>query len=205
MPSRPASTVSSSAASATVRVIGPRWSRVNSIGNAPVYGTRPCVGLCPTVPHHALGIRTEPPWSPPSARSTSPAATRAALPLEDPPVVRAGSQGLHTGPVTEVWLAPEKHRSSHTALPAIVAPAASSLVTTVASRLGTNPSRVREPFIIGTPATSILSLTATRRPASGPSGFSWISVCTYQAPSGFCAGSGRVQDRPAGGRGAVAA
>src|SRR5215475_11327720 len=163
------------------------------------------VGLWPTVPQNALGIRTEPPWSPPRARSASPAATSAALPLEEPPAVREVAQGLRTGPVTEVWLAPEKQRSSQTALPVTVAPAASSRVTTVASRLGTNPSRVREPFIIGTPATSMLSLTATRRPASGPSGFSWIPVRTYQAPSGFCAGSGRVQDRPAGGWGAVAA
>ena len=112
------------------------------------------------------------------------------------------SHGLRTGPVTEVWLAPEKHRSSQTALPVMVAPAASSRVTTVASRLGTKPSRVCEPFIIGTPATSMLSLIATRRPASGPSGRSWISVCTYQAPSGFSAGPGRFQVRPSGGSGA---
>ena len=61
-----------------------------------------------------------------------------------------------------MWLAPEKQRSSQTALPATVAPAASSRVTTVASRDGTNPSTVFEPFIIGTPATSTLSFTATR-------------------------------------------
>ena len=87
----------------------------------------------------------------------------------------------------------------------IVAPAASSRVTTVASRSGTKPSRVREPFIIGTPATSMLSLIATRRPASGPSGRSWISVRTYQAPSGFSPGSGCFQIRPAGGSGAICA
>src|ERR1700750_1035134 len=176
---------------------------VNSIGNAPVYGTRRWVGLCPTVPHPELGMRTEPPWSPPIARSASPEATRAALPDDEPPVVRSVSHGFLTGPVTDVGLPPEKHTSSHTALRGSVAPAASSRVTTVASRLGTNPSRVREPFIIGTPATSMLSLTATRRPASAPSGCSWISVFTYQAPRGFSAGSGRFQARPAGGRGAV--
>ena len=58
--------------------------------------------------------------------------------------------------------------SSQTALPAIVAPASSSRRTMVASRLGTKPSTVRDPFIIGTPATAVLSLTATVRPASGP-------------------------------------
>src|SRR4029077_11419195 len=189
---------------------------VNSIGNAPVYGTRPWVGLCPTVPHHELGMRTEPPWAPPIARSTSPEATRAALPDDEPPVVRSLSHGFRTGPVTDVWLPPEKQRSSQTDLPVIVAPASSRRVTqvasppsptggapTVAPRRGTKPSRVREPFIIGTPATSMLSLIATRRPASGPSGRSAISVRTYQAPSGFPPGSGCFQVRLAGGCGAV--
>ena len=94
------------------------------------------MGLCPTVPQKELGMRIEPPWSPPRARSARPAATSAALPLEDPPAVRDRSHGLCTGPVRDVWLPPEKHRSSQTALPAIVAPASSSRVTTVASRRG---------------------------------------------------------------------
>src|SRR5262245_8893060 len=120
-----------SAASPTVRVIGPRWSMVDSIGNAPVYGTRPWVGLWPTVPLNALGMRTDPPWSPPVAMSTAPAATSAALPLEEPPADRSGSHGLRTGPVRDVWLPAEKHRSSQTALPVIVAPAANSRETMV--------------------------------------------------------------------------
>src|SRR3954466_6586735 len=155
------------------------------------------------MPLNAAGIRIEPPWSPPSARSTSPAATSAALPLELPPAVREGSQGLRPGPVHEVWLPPEKQRSSQTDLPVMVAPAASSRLTTVASRAGTKPSRWGEPFIIGTPATAVLSLTATVRPASGPSGAPVISVRTYQAPSGLSASSGRVADRPCGGCGAI--
>src|SRR5947207_108795 len=61
-------------------------------------------------------MRMEPPWSPPRARSAWPAATSAALPLEDPPAVRERSQGLRTGPVREVWLPPEKHRSSQAAV-----------------------------------------------------------------------------------------
>ena len=105
------------------------------------------------------------------------------------------SQGLCTGPVFAVWLPPEKHRSSQTALPAMVAPASSSLVTTVASRSGMNPSTAAEPFIIGTPATAMLSLTATRRPASGPSARPVISVVTYQAPSWLSPSAGRFQGR----------
>ena len=49
------------------------------------------------MPHQLAGILIDPPWSPPMAMSTSPAATSAALPLEDPPAVRAWSWGLRTG------------------------------------------------------------------------------------------------------------
>ncbi len=114
------------------------------------------------------------------------------------------SHGLRTGPLREVWLPPEKHRSSQTALPVIVAPAARILLTTVASRVGMKPSRVSDPFIIGTPATMVLSLTATVRPASGPACASVISVVTYQAPSGFSASEGRCHAR-SGGAGAILA
>ena len=123
--------------------------------------------------------------------SAWPAATSAALPLEDPPADLPRSHGFSTGPVREVWLPPEKHRSSHTALPVIVAPASSSRVTTVASRRGMNPSTVADPFIMGRPATSMLSLIATRRPASGPPEAVFSSVVTYQAPSSFSAASGQ--------------
>jgi hypothetical protein len=80
-------------------------------------------------------------------------------------------------------------------LPAIVAPAASIRDTIVASRDGTKPSRVAEPFIIGTPATAVLSLTATVRPASGPSLLSVMLQVTYQAFSGLSAASGRAHAR----------
>ena len=39
--------------------------------------------------------------SDPSANGTSPAATAAALPLDEPPGVREGSQGLRVGPKAE--------------------------------------------------------------------------------------------------------
>ncbi len=60
-------------------------------------------------------------------------------------------------------LKPE-HKSSQAALPAIVPPPRRSGVTTVASMSGTKPSSNCEPFIIGTPATQMLSLTAMRFP-----------------------------------------
>src|ERR1700754_1246231 len=115
-------TPSISAASATVRVIGPMWSIVCSIEIAPVYGTRPWVGLCPTIPLKDAGMRIDPAWSLPVAKSTAPDATGAALRLEAPPLDRARPQGLRTGPVREVCEPPEQQRFSHTDLPAIVAP-----------------------------------------------------------------------------------
>lgn len=75
----------------------------------------------------------------------------AALPLDEPPALRAGSHGLRTGAGHDVKLAPEKQRFSHTDFPATLAPASSGRVTTVASRAGTNPSTDDEPFAIGTP------------------------------------------------------
>src|SRR6202041_1843555 len=101
--------------------------------------------------------------------STAPEASSAALPLEEPPADLLGSHGLRTGPVRDVCDPPEKQRSSQTAVPVIVAPAPSSLLTPGASRAGTKPPTVDDPFIIGTPATAVLSLIATVRPASGPS------------------------------------
>ncbi len=53
----------------------------------PVYGTSPKVGFSPTMPQWLAGMRIEPAWSPPIAMSTSPAATSAALPDDEPPVV----------------------------------------------------------------------------------------------------------------------
>src|SRR5688572_1980257 len=137
--------------------------------------------------------------------STSPDATRAALPDDDPPDERDGSQGLRTGPGREVKLDPEKQRSSHTAFPVMVAPAARRRVTMVASRVGMKPSTVSDPFIIGTPATIVLSLMATVRPASGPRPPSVISVRTYQAPSWLSTSSGRYHLRSSRCGGAVRA
>ena len=89
------------------------------------------------MPHHEAGIRMEPPWSPPIAMSTSPAATSAPLPLDEPPAAYPRLSGLCTGIGSDVWLPPEKHRLSQTALPAISPPASRIRVTTVASMSGT--------------------------------------------------------------------
>src|SRR5260370_29950797 len=153
------------------------------------------------MPHQLDGVRIEPPWSPPSAIGTSPAATSAALPPEEPPALCAGLCGLRITPLAQVWLAPEKHKSSHAAFPAIVPPASRMRVPTVASSSGTYPSSSAEPFIIGTPATQILSLIATFLALKSPSLPVLIFVFQYQAPYGFSDAEGRYP----GERGATAA
>jgi hypothetical protein len=82
-------------------------------------------------------VRIEPALSLPIASSTASVATSAALPPDDPPADRDGSCGLRTGPLTAVWLPLEKQSASHSALPAIVAPASRSRSTSVASSRGT--------------------------------------------------------------------
>jgi len=81
-------------------------------------------------------MRIEPAWSPPIAMSTSPAATSAAQPDDDPPALKPRLRGLCTGPLALVWLPPETQKYSHTALPAISPPASRMRSTTVASTSG---------------------------------------------------------------------
>ncbi len=71
------------------------------------------------------------------AHSTTPEATSAALPPEEPPAEYSGAKGLRIGPVTQVWLPAEKHKSSQAALPTTLPPASRIRVTTVASTSGT--------------------------------------------------------------------
>ena len=61
--------------------------------------TRPRLGLSPTSPQHAAGIRIEPPPSLPCATGSIPAATAAAAPPDEPPGVRSRSQGLRVAPL----------------------------------------------------------------------------------------------------------
>jgi hypothetical protein len=99
--------------------------------------------------------------------------------------------GLCTGPVALVWLPPERQKNSQCALPAMVPPASSTRRATVASISGTKPSSVEEPFIIGTPASAMLSFSTTLRPLSGPLAAPRMSVLTYQALSLFSSADGR--------------
>ena len=60
-------------------------SSVNDSGTAPSSGTRAWVGLKPTMPLNAAGIRQEPPVSVPSAPCAMPSTTETAAPDDEPP------------------------------------------------------------------------------------------------------------------------
>ena len=114
-------------------------------------------------------MRALPPSSTPREMSTSPAATAAPLPPEDPPAERVGSWGFLGMPNSLVSLVPPMAKASMLSLPTISAPASSRRSATVASTLGTKPGRSSEALVMGTPASRMLSLRPTVLPASGPS------------------------------------
>src|SRR3954466_2401350 len=88
-----ANTETSSAASATVVASGP----CTDMPNQPPSASRSAPGFSPTSPHIAAGSRTEPMPSVPWARGTSPAATAAALPPDDPPEAYVGGAARGAG------------------------------------------------------------------------------------------------------------
>src|SRR5881628_4082505 len=92
--------VRSSAASRTLAVIGPAVSWLWLIGTMCVRLTSPTVGFSPTIPLIAEGQVTDPSVSVPIARRTSPAATAAPDPLDDPQAFRSSAQGLCVCPPT---------------------------------------------------------------------------------------------------------
>ncbi|GHE90423.1 hypothetical protein GCM10017786_23380 [Amycolatopsis deserti] len=90
----PERTLITSAASSTVRAIGPTWSSDHDSGTTPSRDTRSYVGLRPTTPFSAAGTRIDPPVSVPSEKAAIPAATATADPPLDPPATRPVSRAL---------------------------------------------------------------------------------------------------------------
>ena len=116
----------------------------------------------PTTPQNAAGRITEPRVCVPSAALTSPAATAAAEPLDEPPGVCAGFQGLQVGPG---W----RHANSVvTVLPVTKPPSERNRATTQASAAGTWPAWIRDPFAVTMSAVAIKSFTPNGIPARGP-------------------------------------
>src|SRR5262249_57551628 len=130
-------------------------------------GSSPYLGLSPTTPQYAAGIRTEPPVSVPRARSQTSAATNAADPPDDPPEVRDGSRGLRVSPTS--GCANPAAYSRHWVVANTSAPASRRRRTTAASATAGRGSLAGLPQRVGTPATVMMSLTPTGPPATRPS------------------------------------
>src|SRR4051794_13012787 len=95
----PAITSRTSAASRTVRAIGPLTTRAPQASyEAGASGTRPRVGFRPTTPHHELGTGREPPPSLAPASGEIPAAAADAAPPLEPPELYSRFQGLLVAP-----------------------------------------------------------------------------------------------------------
>src|SRR5262245_26842529 len=90
-----------SAESSAVRPIEPSLSSVHDSAIAPCRLTRPYVGRKPVTPQNDAGVMIEPDVSEPMANGTSPAATAAAEPDEEPPDQNERSQGVRQGPVKQ--------------------------------------------------------------------------------------------------------
>ena len=112
-------------------------SKLRQSGYTPSTGTRPQLGLKPTTPQQDAGRRIEQPVSVAMPMSQRPAASAAAFPPDEPPVVRPGSRGFWTVPYQSFWLVTPQANSCRLALPTTTAPAATSRSTAVAVRIGT--------------------------------------------------------------------
>src|SRR5258705_13182957 len=111
----------------------------------PSVGMRPTVGLNPTIPQNAAGLITDPFVCEPIAAGTTPAATAAADPMDEPPDVRDGSHGL------SVWPGVMNASSAVTGFPSTIAPAASAARAAGPGSSGMRPPKRAPPFSVGGP------------------------------------------------------
>ena len=129
---------------------------------------RPRCGFSPKRRQLEAGIRIEPAPSEAVAAATSPAATAAALPPLEPPGLRSVFQGLRVTPKAGPSVSPMIASSGVVVLPTITAPAARRRRTSSESCLA-GRSGAALPWVVSSPATSWVSLTAIGTPSSGRS------------------------------------
>ena len=170
----PVSAPSSTAASVTVRAIGPAVSWLCEIGTMPARLTRPTVGLMPTTPFDEEGQTIEPSVSVPIARAHRLPLTAAPEPELDPHGLRSSAYGLRHCPPRPLQPLDEcvERKFAHSlrlALPRITAPAARSRAATPESCAAIEPASASEPAVVVIrSAVSMLSFTSTGTPCSGP-------------------------------------
>ncbi len=169
VPSARSRTSHATAALCVSAVNRPTWSSDSASGKTPAVLTCPNAGLSPTTPQCAAGVRTLQPVSVPSASGTYPAATAAAEPDDEPPVIRVGSCGLRAGPVAETSPVGPCANSWVCSFATTTAPAARNRATAGASAAaGGASASTFEPQRVGSPATSMRSFTPRATPCSGP-------------------------------------
>ena len=158
-----------SATSSTLRAIGPTVSSVGTSGKTPSVEISPHCDFSPTTSQAAEGSRIEQPVSEPSASSQRPAASAAAEPDDEPPVVFPGCAGLWHVPYHWLWPehAPGELRQVRLA-DEHGARVEQSLHRRRRSARGRGPRRGRSRRSCGSPAVSKRSLTASVLPESGP-------------------------------------
>ena len=153
--SYPATAVSTAAASATVRAIGPPTSLFANSGIIPARLTSPIVGRTPTRSLCAEGPRIEFPVSVPSPTSAKLAATAAAVPPLLPAGTRPRSYAFRVVPPIELIVT--YGLNAHSAMfdfPSTIAPASRSFRTIVASSTGLNPFIANDPPVVCNPRVS---------------------------------------------------
>src|SRR3984885_13511260 len=206
-PSGPAITPTARRASGRDRANPGTQASDRQAGTTPVHGMTPRVGLTPTTPFSAAGTRPEPAVSVPRAKSTRPSATATADPALEPPEILAGSHALRTAPYGLRVPTRPVANWSRLVLPSTTAPAARSRTTAVASRAG-RYSYEGAPAVVGSPATSMLSLTAATSPASGSCSPA-ATTASIAAASARASAAGRsviqISGRPAASMAAYAA
>ena len=110
----------------------------------------------------------EPAVSVPIAAMQSPAATAAAEPDEDPPVMRSKSQGFFAGPKALTMPLTPNANSCRFSLPTITAPACFNWRTSSASSAGTRSRNWLLAAVVRTPAVSRRSFSPIGMPCRGP-------------------------------------
>src|SRR5277367_3406104 len=145
----PAIASSISAASRTVRAMGPV---VDSPAHpSPADGAvviRPRDGLIPTSPQHADGILTEPPPSLPCATGCKPAATADADPPLEPPAVCSRFHGFRAGGQSPPSVVGRNPNSGVDVFPSRIPPALASLTASSASAGACQFSKFFEPKVV---------------------------------------------------------
>ena len=160
-----ASTSSAAAVSPTVRVSTPLMPNPSTSTTALL--TRPRVGFRPTRPLHDAGTRIDPPPSAACAMGAIPAATAMPEPPEDPPGVRSGFHGLREMPSASLSVKEKAPNSDVVVLPSRTNPASTNRSTSGSEASFGNRLVLNDPYVVGQPATSTRSLTASGTPWNG--------------------------------------